>query len=137
MYLVSLLILAGVAAYAVGSRERESGPDRVRGERVALRDRRVVVESDRGRLLHYYDLADLTYFALHARGGGRPYVLLFDFGGERLRLREDGPGVEALLADLVEVAPGMVPGGVDFSRFGEALEARREATFVFVDRQAK
>ena len=132
MYPILLLILVGIGAYAVvqhGVPRLEAPPGASGGESVRVDDGWLIVSN--GNTERRFEIEDVDYIALRSSGGRRPYRLVLQFGDDRLEFAEDQTGVEALVDYLLH----RPPPGTDFTRFGEAMEARRRKLFVFQDRR--
>ena len=123
-----VLLMMGIGAVVYASVPRRAGlRHHNSGRRVERNSGRVCVYEDGGETVHLYDLDDMDYLALVT--GHEGYVLEFGFGRDQVEFQEGERGVDALLGSLLRDPPT----GADFSRFGEAMEARAGKRFVFLD----
>ena len=123
-----VLLMMGIGAVVYASVPRRAGLRRhISGRRVERNSGRLCVYEDGGKTVHLYDLDDMDCLALVT--GHEGYTLEFGFGPDRVQLQESERGVDALLGSLLRDPPR----GADFSRFGEAMEARAGKRFIFLD----
>ena len=130
-----LLVLMGVGvalyAYANGSEGRPHIASRTRHQHLSVRSHRLEVDDRASKLIRHFHMGDLDFWALRSRGVGRPYDIELGFGADRLLFEEGTPGLD----DLVDYLLQTPPPEADLSLWGEAMDARRRATFVFLDRR--
>ena len=124
---------AGVAlyAYSTGGAGRPHVGSRNPHLHLAVRSHRLEVDDRARRMIRHFHMGDLDYWALHARGGRTPYDIELGFGPDRLLLEEGTPGLD----DLVDYLLQTPPPEADLSLWGEAMDSRRRATFVLLDRR--
>jgi len=131
MFQIFILIALGVVAYSVTSGKLPALPAPVSSERVWVDGDFLLIQASTSETQRIFPLDDLDYMAIRTRSGDRPYRLVLEFDGQRLEFSEQQSGVERIVDHFLHSPPE----GTDFTRFGEAMEARRKALFVFLDRR--
>jgi hypothetical protein len=133
MFQILMLIAVGLVAYSVtsGKIPALSAPEYALTDRVRIDGDFLMIETVDPPARRLFPLDEIDYIAIRTASGDQPYRLILGFGGDTLELSETQSGVEAVVDHLLHHPPK----GTDFSRFGEAMEARRKKLITFLDRR--